>query len=316
MVGQAIPERDITKPVGPQQIKFIKDLLTKGVPAFVAKVKAMSEQQRHNVRAASRELLKSGELGDLTSRAEAALKALRGLKDTTRIIPNEEIANDFEEASTGIKRGDVRAVHPERQTLVQRAAAKLAREFGKHVIYLERKDGNDLGFEGVSLRNKYPKHIFLDAGSEHDSRFLVGHELAHHFEKADPEAFRNLINAVRPFLNKTEWEKYYNDFRDKLSTDDAVREEVVGNLLGDFLYRNGLPNSAEGRSSIIGFIIRATSTRWKSVRLRRPSWLRPIQNFASSRVLMLAIWTTPKRMLLRVLPLARNRLMPSLQPQC
>lgn len=82
MLGAAIDERDITPVVGRKQTDFITKLLEQGVPTFVTKVKAMTEQQRFKTRAALRELVKTERLeGEMLKRAENALKALRGKEE-------------------------------------------------------------------------------------------------------------------------------------------------------------------------------------------------------------------------------------------
>lgn len=155
MAGNAIPERDITKPVGAKQIKFIKDLLTKGVPAFVKAVKAMTEQQRHNIRAVTRELLKTDQLdGDLKTRAAAALKALRGVAEEP--VTKQGVVEESAEASIDKHyRSMIKTALPEKNTPVW-------------ALFKDDGDGNPTTFVGYSTNMGAAQYV-----AEQDDLVLV-----------------------------------------------------------------------------------------------------------------------------------------------
>ena len=250
-LGADIPNRDTRPVVGKKQIDYLKNLLTKGVPAAVKAIKEMTEQKRFGVLSALRELVNKEFQGELKTRAQAVLKQLDGAKYNaqTTAQSDEEIAGEFTEPTYGIKRGDVRAVQTQRLTASQRYGSRIAGIFGKRVVYLEKLEGTSIGFDGVSRQNSFPSVIFVDAHSEKTPRFVVGHELLHHLEKSDKDGFAKLKKSIEPLLDQKEVADLAKEIGPERFEGETV-EEAVANLVADYVYRNVIPTNKEGLAEI------------------------------------------------------------------
>lgn len=119
----------------------------------------------------------------------------------------------------------------------------IAQAFGKSVVgyrlapILRGKGSPFAGIGGVSV-GAMPGTIFINEENNRPHISVLGHELAHEMRRDDPQAFAELVDAIRPFINQN---TYRTEFaKERVAKDlaqagrmDAVREEFIGEVLSD-----------------------------------------------------------------------------------
>lgn len=187
MVGQGVPERDISRATTKEQKRWLKAQLTKGVPSFVASIKSASPEQQFRVREALRNLIKSGKLGDLQARAEQAAMMLRG-RDVAETSQQEQRAANAQETSADhMTEEDKQAL---RDRLTQVLGDRIKAAFAKHI------DGN-LSGEHIDLGKKDVQNIIRIAVNAITPSGVLDHEMAHELMVILRRAGANdMVNAL------------------------------------------------------------------------------------------------------------------------
>jgi GGDEF domain-containing protein len=110
---------------------------------------------------------------------------------------------------------------------------RISKLFGKSVSFFKTTKGI---LDGTISRNG---HILLNVDTSVRGLNVIGHEILHHLKTERRDLYDALANSV---VKNTDWPGFLKDYNDrvlkgevrKLSQED-VREEFVGDLMGDFL---------------------------------------------------------------------------------
>ncbi len=176
-------------------------------------------------------------------RADNKQKKARGedASDLRRSEPTQDIktVDDLTNAvQSALKPGETfRAVRVPVGDLVGKVPGipliqRLAKAFGKPVVFFRVEEGSADFFSGAVLRGT--DTIFVNVNASRAHLRIFGHELVHAIRNSDAKTYQRFVNVIAPMLDADAYEAFTRKQRgDGVTRDDKILEEAVGDIVGD-----------------------------------------------------------------------------------